>query len=328
MQPFKTVSYASPHPGPRLIVLGAVHGNETCGTRAIERVIAEIDAGTLRLSSGRLTLVPVTNPLAYAEHRRVGDRNLNRKLAPTATPHDFEDHVANWLCPLLVEHEVLLDLHSFHSPGAPFVMVGPSDNDGPLEPFSQAAREEALAVRLGVGRAVDGWLDTYAVGVARRRELATTFPEATLDLDPRYGIGTTEYMRSVGGCALTLECGQHADPEAPAVGYRAIVATLAHLRLIDAPDPPPVAHVECLSLCEVIDKLHPGDAFAQAWRSFDPVARGQAIGIRHDGGAVVAPFDGFVVFPNAAAEAGREWFYLARPSSRLTRDTASPENTE
>ena len=317
MQPFKAVSYASPHPGPRLIVLGAVHGNETCGTRAIERVIGEIGAGALHLAAGRLTLVPVTNPLAYAEHRRAGDRNLNRKLAPTDSPQAYEDHVANWLCPLLAEHEVLLDLHSFHSPGVPFVLFGPTDNDGPLEPFTQAAREEALAVRLGVGRAVDGWLGTYARGVERRRELAAKSPEAALDLDPRYGIGTTEYMRSTGGCALTLECGQHDDPEAPAVAYRAIVATLAHLRLTDAPDPPSAPRVECLSLCEVVDKLHPADAYTQAWRSFDPVAKGQAIGTRHDGSAVVAPFDGFVVFPNAAAEPGHEWFYLARPSSRL-----------
>jgi predicted deacylase len=319
MQPFKSLSYACPRPGPRLVVLGAVHGNETCGTRAIERVVAEIDAGTLQLTAGRLTLVPVANPLAYAGRRRAGDRNLNRRLAPTATPHEYEDHVANWLCPLLAEHEVLLDLHSFHSPGTPFVMLGPSDNDGPLEPFSQAAREEALAVRLGVGRAVDGWLDTYARGVARRREHAAAFPAAAAgDLDPRYGIGTTEYMRSVGGCALTLECGQHDDPQAPAVAYRAILATLAHLRLVDAADLPPAPHVEALSLCEVVDKLHPDDAFVRPWRSFDPVAEGEVVGTRHDGSTVAAPFAGFVVFPNAAAESGHEWFYLARPSSRLS----------
>ena len=277
MQPFKSITYASVERGARLIVLGAVHGNETCGTRAIERVAGEIDAGTLRLAAGHLTLVPVANPLAYAHHRRVGDRNLNRKLAPTDALREYEDHVANWLCPLLAQHEVLLDLHSFLSPGTPFVFFGPPDNTGPLEPFAQAAREEALAVRLGVGRAVDGWLGTYAAGVARRRELASSLPEATLDLDPRYGIGTTEYMRSVGGCALTLECGQHDDPQAPEVAYRAIVATLAHLRLIDAPDPSPQAHTQCLSLCEVIDKLHAGDSFVKAWRSFDPVARGEAI---------------------------------------------------
>ena len=37
-------------------------------------------------------------------------------------------------------------------------------------------------------------------------------------------------MRSIGGSALTLECGQHEDPAAPDVAYRAIVNTLAHLR--------------------------------------------------------------------------------------------------
>ena len=75
--------------------------------------------------------------------------------------------------------------------------------------------------------------------------------------------------------------------------------------------------MECLSLCEVIDRLHPDDAFAEAWRSFDPVAEGQTIGTRHDGSAIVAPFSGFIVFPNPTAEPGHEWFYLARSSTRL-----------
>ena len=319
MLPFKSVSYVSAQPGVKLIVLGAVHGNETCGTRAIERLVGEIDAGTMRLIAGSLTLVPIGNPLAYANGRRAGDRNLNRKLGPTERPADHEDHVANWLCPLLAAHDVLLDLHSFQSPGIPFVLIGPKDNDGMLEPFQQAAREEALARRLGVARAVDGWLATYAAGVARRREIAATMPNAALDLDPRYGIGTTEYMRSTGGCALTLECGQHADPHAPDVGHRAIHAVLAHLGLTDAPDPVPADAIECLSLCEVVDRHHPDDAFAQGWKSFDPVRRGQPIGTRHDGTLLAAPFDGFVVFPNPLAEVGHEWYYLAAPSARLAR---------
>jgi predicted deacylase len=319
MPPFKSISYASTAPGARLVVLGAVHGDETCGTRAIERVAREIDAGELVLAAGRLTLVPVANPLAYAQGRRSGDRNLNRKLAPTDTPREYEDHVANWLCPLLAAHEVLLDLHSFRAPGVPFVFIGPGDNAAMLEPFFQAAREEALALRLGVGRVVDGWLATYAEGVARRRALAAALPDAKLDLDPRYGIGTTEYMRSVGGWAVTLECGRHDDPQAPEVAYRAIVATLAHLGLVDAPDPAPAEAIEMLSLCEVVDKLHVDDAFAGAWRSFDPVAAGTLIGTRHDGAEVLAPFDATIVFPNPAAEAGQEWFYLARRSERLGR---------
>jgi len=318
MQPFKSISYRTVRTGPRVIVLGAVHGNETCGTRAIERLVGEIDAGSVELVAGSLTLVPITNPLAYANNRRIGDRNLNRKLTPTDRPVDHEDHVANWLCPLLAEHDVLLDLHSFQSPGISFVLMGPRDNDGALEPFRHAAREEALARRLGVTRAVDGWLSTYAAGVARRREIAATLPAAQLDLDPRYGIGTTEFMRSTGGCALTLECGQHADPEAPDIGHRAIRATLAHLGLTDEPDPVPAERVECLSLCEVVDRHHPDDAFAETWKSFDPVRRGQPIGTRHDGTRLTAPFDGFIVFPNPKAEIGHEWYYLAAPSTRLT----------
>jgi predicted deacylase len=319
MRSFKSIAYAATQPGTRLIVLGAVHGDEVCGTRAIERVTGEIDAGALRLHTGCVTFVPVTNPLAYAGHRRAGDRNLNRKLEPTAAPREFEDHVANWLCPLLAAHDVLLDLHSFRAPGEPFVFLGPPDNTGPIEPFAHAAREEALALRLGVGRAVDGWLTTYAAGIERRRALAAALPDATLDLDPAYGIGTTEYMRSVGGWALTLECGRHDDPEAPEVAYRAIVRTLAHLGLSDASDPAPAPAMETLHLSEVVDRADAGDTFAKAWRSFDPVAAGERIGTRADGSAVVAPFAGVIVFPNPSTEAGQEWFYLARASARLGR---------
>ena len=314
MQPFKSISYSSARPGPRLIVLGAVHGDETCGTRAIERLVGEI-----AIAAGRLTLVPVTNALAYANKRRTGDRNLNRKLQPTPTPREHEDHIANWLCPLLAAHDVLLDLHSFKSPGVPFVFIGPLDNDGDIEPFAQAAREEAIALRLGVDRAVDGWLSTYAAGSERRRALAASMPDAKLDIDPAYGIGTTEYMRSVGGYAVTLECGRHDDAEAPDVAHRAILNTLAHLGISGAPDPAPEAAMESLSLVEVIDKTAAGDAFAKVWSSFDPVAAGERIGTRADGTPIVAPFAGRIVFPNPAAETGQEWFYLARASERLRR---------
>jgi predicted deacylase len=318
LRPFKSMAYAGTRSGTRLVVTGAVHGDETCGTRAIERLAAELDAGTLRVTAGRLTLVPVANPLAYAHERRTGDRNLNRKLTPTSAPAQFEDHVANWLCPILEANEVLLDLHSFSSPGVPFVFLGPEDNTGAIEPFAQATREEALAARLGVNRAVDGWLTTYAVGVARRRELAARRPDLALDLDPRYGIGTTEYMRSVGGCALTLECGQNADPEAPAVAYRAIRRTLAHLGLVDEPDPAPAADLEALHLVEVVERLDPGDRFAREWKSFDAIEAGTLIGTRHDGTPVVAAHGGRIVFPNPDAPPLEEWFYLARTSTRFS----------
>jgi predicted deacylase len=302
--------FAGLGPGPRLIVLGAVHGNETAGTRGIERVLAELDAGAWRIERGALTLVPVTNPLAYAQGTRNGERNLNRRLLPTETPSDNEDRLANRLCPWLAAHDVLLDLHSFRSAGEPFVMRGPPDNDGALEPFAQAATEARLAAHLGPRRIVDGWMAAYAQGAARRRERGLP------DADPSYGIGTTEYMRTQGGCALTLECGQHADPAGPQVAYTAIRQAVACLGLADLPLAPPRRPFECLSLAAVIDRGHAGDRFAREWKSFDVLHEGELIATRHDGTPVHAEHDGRIVFPDPGAKPGFEWFYLARPSTR------------
>jgi len=305
-------------PGPSLIVLGAVHGNEVAGTRGIERVVAEFDSGALQLSCGSVTFVPVTNPLAYKKVQRNGERNLNRNLRPTTTPQDYEDHIANALCPLLAGHDVLLDLHTFQAASEPFAMLGPVDNSGDLEPFAHAADEQALALRLGVRRVVEGWLSTYAVGVQQR--LARTPPQSRaglLSTDPSYGVGTTEYMRSQGGYAITLECGQHNEAAAPDVAYRAIRNTLAHLGLVDAPQPPPCQNLEFLRLAQVVDRFHPDDAFIRPWSSFDAIHAGEQVATRHDGTPVLASMDGYIVFPNATATPGNEWFYLAQPSERV-----------
>jgi predicted deacylase len=299
---FKSVNYTGLGKGPKLIILGAVHGNETCGTKGILKVMEQLDSGALRIAAGSVTFVPVTNPLAYQKNQRSGDRNLNRNLFPNENPQDFEDRIANWLCPLLAQHDVLLDLHSFNAQSQPFVMVGPRNNDGALQPFQHEEKERAMARILGVRRFVDGWMATYGAGVKRRLR-----DDAQVETVLRYGVGTTEYMRSMGGYALTLECGQHADPQAPDVAYRAIMNTLAHLGLIDAPAPQPVTDTEYLSMVEVHDRLHPDDAFVKVWSSFDKVAKGDEIGRRADGTPVTAGFDGFVK-PNA------EWFYLAKPN--------------
>jgi succinylglutamate desuccinylase len=130
-------------------------------------------------------------------------------------------------------------------------------------------------------------------------------------------VGTTEYMRAQGGWALTLECGQHDDPQAPEVGWQAICNTLAHLGLIDAPAPPPVPAIEALTIHEVVDKQHADDHFARDWRSFDAVRAGTLIGRRASGEALHAPGDGWLLFPNARAEARQEWYYLARANPRF-----------
>lgn len=312
--------FAGLTPGPRLLVTGAVHGNEVHGTQAMTEIIRQLDAGELTLLRGTLTCVPIVNPLAHQLGRREGDRNLNRNLRPPVIAQDYEDRIARVLCPLIAQHDGILDLHSFQGNGPAFAMIGPRNNTGELEPFSQEATESALAAQLGVGRIVEGWLSTYALGLKRRQQREHDGSRrASLISDPHYGVGTTEYMRSTGGWAITLECGQHLDPNGPSVARLAILRTLVFLGMLDEsavephrPSQPP----EMLQLYDVIDREHMGDQFAREWASFDPVEKGQAIGTRASGEAVLAPSEGRIVFPNVKSQPGTEWFYLARPSDR------------
>jgi len=308
-------AFAALEPGPRLMVLGGVHGDETCGSVGIARVLQELDAGQLALLRGQLTLVPVANPLARRQRTREGERNLNRLFQPTPAgqvPADYEARITDLLCPLLDRHEVLLDLHSFQSAGEAFAMIGPRDNTGTLEPFARAREEGRLALHLGTPRVVEGWLDIYAAGLAQRAG-GVAVDESAVD----FGRGTNEYMRSRGGYGVTLECGQHQDPAAPEVAYRAILAALRLLGML-APDPgaAPPARPQLLRLVSVTDRLHADDRFAREWATFDAVARDQLVGWRADGRELRAERAGFLVFPNAEALPGTEWFYFAQASER------------
>src|SRR4051812_48380840 len=217
----ETVCFTGSQRGVKLIVTGAVHGNETCGPEAIHRAIAECRSGRIAIRRGQVSFVPLVNAKAYRQGTRAGDRNLNRDLRERAIPSDNEDLVGNVLCGLLREHDVLLDIHSFRSKGEPFVFAGPPDNDGPIEPFRLSAAECDFACRLGPKLIMRGWLPAYFRAAMQRGS------------DPAEGIGTTEYMRASGGYGVTLECGQHSDPLAPEVAYQAILRALSHLRLTD-----------------------------------------------------------------------------------------------
>ncbi len=314
--------FTSLEPGPRLIVLGGVHGDETCGTVGIERTLAELDSGALQLLRGELTLVPVANPLARRLMRREGERNLNRLFKPTPAgqvPADYEARITDLLCPLLERHDVLLDLHSFQSAGEAFAMIGPRDNAGTLEPFARAFEEGQLALHMGTSRVVEGWLDIYAAGLAQRAG-GRPADEAAL----AFGWGTNEYMRSRGGYGVTLECGQHQDPAAPTVAHRAIHAALRLLGMIAAdPRAEPPAAPALLRLVSVTDRDSEDDQFVREWATFDPVAKGEPIGVRADGSVLAAERDGFIVFPNSAALPGTEWFYFAVASERDLRRPAA-----
>ncbi|QCI69473.1 succinylglutamate desuccinylase [Phreatobacter stygius] len=307
--PIESIRFSGLGAGPALIVLGAVHGNEICGPNAIRRAIAACRSGELLIRRGDVTFVPVANPKAYLQNTREGDRNLNRDLREKPYPADYEDRIGNRLCSLLRQHDVLLDIHSFKSPGVPFTFFGPENNRGELEAFRHADAEGALAACLGTTIAIHGWLENYARLLAVRERIG--FPCTSI----AEGWGTTEYIRFSGGYGVTLECGLHDDPVSAEVGYSAIVNTLAHLGLTDGPAPAlrpqTVIHMVDVIVCE-----QAGDRLEGRWKTGDAVAAGDLVARRANGEAVRAARPGFIIFPNANPKPGEGICHLGVASDR------------
>lgn len=271
--------------GKHLVVLGAVHGNEKCGTAAIRRAIAEIEAGEIELRSGKVSFLPICNPRAYAQNLRFTERNLNRYLVPKEEKVHYEDHLDEQICSVLGEADFLLDLHSYQSEGGPFIFLGTSD------------AENKFAQALGVNDFVYGWGEAFA---------------SSADANPNESIGTTDSVRLQGGMGVTLECGHHANADAADVGHQGILRAMSYLKITDQQFAPVDKPTRCVKMQSVFYKQKAGD-WAKPWKHYDSVSAGEVIAEYADGEQIVAEKDGYIVLPKASAtdeKIGGEWFYF------------------
>ena len=296
----KIVTLRALEPGPVFTVLGAVHGNERCGPEAIRRLIDGVDRGEVALTRGTLLLVPVANPRAYEQGVRFVERNLNRQLYPKDVKTHYEDHLDPILCDLLDKTQVLLDLHSYTSQGGPFIFSGGND-----------AKELAFAQALGVSDFVTGWSEAFGSS------------DASSDAK-REAQGTTEYARSRGAIAVTLECGHHTNADAADIGHRATLRALVHLDMLDA-GCAAALHVPRDALIgppryvrmKSVFRREAGASFAKPWQHFDAVAKGEPMAVLASGETIAAPEAGFIVLPKDKAAPGEEWFYFGAVASGI-----------
>lgn len=282
----KSLRFDTFEPGPHLVVLGAVHGDEKCGTIAIQRLVAALEAGDVVLQKGTLTCVPIANPRAYELNTRFCERNLNRALYPKEHKQYYEDSIDPILCSILNQADVLIDLHSFASQGDAFGFLGHS---------SEAEIE--LCRALTIHDFVYGWSDAFG---------------QILD-DPRDGMGTVEYARSQGAIATTIECGHHLNEDAPQVGYQVLLAGLLHLGMI-AGDKTSVSNQRFVQMSSVYMKAEEGQP-AQPWKHYDAVTAGQLLATYESGETITAPEDGYIILPKLHADIGGEWFYFGVETS-------------
>ena len=269
--------------GAHLLVLGAVHGNETAGPKAIQRLIPDLQAGRVVLTQGELTLIPVCNLKAYQQDVRQIDENLNRVMKWHDQPTTYEQTLANDLVPYLQECDVLLDLHSSHCPGdIPFAFCDYPTPDN-----------QKLVQALPVEYVLQGWPTIY-----RNNPTIQDF--------------STEWLaHEYGKSASTLECGYHKAPEAAEVAYQAILGVLSAFGSIEGEvHKHPQQHI---LMQNYVIKEAPG-RLAKPYKHLDPVTKGQPLAIYEDGRILTAPEDGYILLPNPAGEIGAEWYYFGVPA--------------
>ena len=267
---------------PRVLIFGAIHGDEHCGPVAIREVIRKIDASELSLVRGSVTFVPVCNPKAHDDQVRAHKENLNRIFKKTEQPDSYEAELANELCALVDEHDVLLDIHSSFVPAPSNLFV-----DYPTP------ENKAFADALNAEYQIYDWPAVY-------ENNPFAFPAWTTD----------RYAHEAGKIGLLVECGKHDDPKAVALAEEFIVRTLEHLNLVDPVLPAASVQAKPVYMNSIWKRESMGDRFTQSWSHLDMIPAGTVLAIRENGEEIVAEHDSYILFPKDYAQPGGEWFYL------------------
>jgi predicted deacylase len=255
---------ASGRPGPHLLILGGVHGNELSGIVVVRELLARFERSPGDLVAGTLTLA-FGNPAAIARGTRgsAPHRDLNRSFLPErmADRSVYEHRRAAELAPRIDAADILLDMHATNKPSEPF-----------LATTLLTPEHERLAQAFACDR------------------LLVVSPDAIP--------GTTDSRINGRGVGFVYESGLASDLACLQAVRDAVDAAMAMLGLAAGPLPPPRAPKTVYALTEALLLTEHGFRFAdgRGLCSFEPMAKGDVIGFTGTV-PVLAPYDGVLMFP-------------------------------
>ena len=283
----ETFSFDSGKTGKKLLVFGAIHGDEVCGPLGIRTIIKEFESSSLQAVTGSVTFVPICNAEAYTKNERCLEADLNRVFTKTDRPETKEAVLANELCRLVDETDVLLDLHS-------------SSALGPVNAFIDYPTPDnnAFVASLGAEFEILGWPNVYA-------NSETVLPSHT----------TEQYAHDVGKIGTTFECGQHQDPASVEIAKRTVMRALKYLKIIDGKDEP-IPKATRVTMTKVYLCEDDADTLLSEWKHLEKIPPGTRIARRASGEEISVEVPSIIVFPFKNAVKGDEWFYLGVEESQ------------
>jgi hypothetical protein len=286
-------------PGPTMVVVGGIHGNEPSGVIAVSRVLHELAQRQIPLRGRLLGLAG--NLRALSQNVRYMTRDLNRRWYPDHLARlrdqpreqdNSEDTEQRELLEIFdrldesFDHPlIVMDLHSFSAEGPPFSVVADALRNRPI------AYELRVPIIFGLEEAVDGTL-----------------------------LG---YLADLGHVAIGFEAGQHEDPRTVENHVAAIWIALVCAGLIDRRDLPEIGRCEARleqaaaglpRAVEIVYRhaIRPEDGFRMdpGFCNFQAVRRGQRLATDRDG-ELGSPTSGRILMPLYQGQ-GEDGFFLAR----------------
>lgn len=276
----KKFTFKGDKKGPSLLFLGGIHGNETAGIFALQKLIQEINEGIITIKKGSLTILPVCNEQAYKKDVRQIDENLNRVIKIHKNPATYEQKLANEITPLIQENDILLDLHSTHEKGdVPFLFCDhPTPNN------------QKLIDVIKVDYVLEGWPDIYK-GQTEIEDFSTERV-------------ANDYHKS----GTTLECGYHKEEEAKNIAYNAVIDTLKVFDLIEGEKP--ISHPKKHILMKGFIIKKEAGSLLKNYKHLDKITKGEKIAQYENGEILTAEENGYILLPNHTATIGSEWYYF------------------
>jgi len=255
-----------------VVVIGAEHGNEPAGVKAIARLHDLIGSGDWQVNSSILGLIG--NPRALEKGVRFIDENLNRAFG-RSTPGTYEDarakEIARWLTDVKARfaQAYVIDLHS--------VSVG----------------ETRIAIVMDAERA----LFASAVSPIPFKLIAPG------DIIPGTLLGFAE---SIGMIGLVVECGNHSSPQGETVAMEHIERLLGHVGALSSKTSSFLDRITFegdVRTYELTEAIRPSEGFAWSIPVSSELSlkTGQEYA-RDPMGPRTAPYDCYIIMPSKIPE--------------------------
>lgn len=263
-------------PWKNILILGSIHGDEICGSNAIEQLRQDIITGLYWEISGTITCIPYANSSAHRAWVRQIIHNLNRIFWTQETTGEHQ--MARSIEKHILESDFILDLHSFSSGVDPFVF-----NDYDTPEINQ------IIQNIPIPYVMTNWTNLYT--------------EST-ELD------TIGFAKKHWKMGITIECGQNQDIRSSDNAYNYIISILNSLWAIDNNPKKPYEKQIWITVDTIVRKKENG-RFSKEWKNFDPIKKNEIIGIYDSINTEIrAPYDGVIIMPNTSVEISWEWCYF------------------